>query len=148
MAALLDDVVRPDVEIPERPEHLSVEAAAEWDRITPHLQQLGLISQIDRAALSAYCTNWGRHVDAEKKIAALGEAGPVMTLNSGYQQPHAWLNISNRSLELCAKFLAMFGMSPADRSRVTQSDSARGAGNQPELPGIPEKPAVGGWGNF
>src|SRR5690242_11286443 len=82
MAALanaLDETVRPPVEIPEWPADLvpqasllvlpagvarerggagsaiALEAKAEWNRITPHLAKLGLISQIDRAGLVRYC---------------------------------------------------------------------------------------------
>ena len=49
--------------------------------------------------------------------------------------------IRNRSLEQMKLFLAMFGMSPADRSRVPQSDPQLG------LPGM-DTPEVGGWGKF
>jgi phage terminase small subunit len=186
LAALLDDVVRPDVAIPEAPAHLGEEARAEWDRITGHLQALGLIAEIDRAALTGYCVAWGRHVEAELRIAELdaehqamlearalagagepgsaqgsepaaaGDAprkltareraerpGHIGTTPSGYQQISVWLQISNRSLEQCEKFLAHFGMSPALRSRVTASDP-----RQPELPGVEPKPVEGGWGAF
>ncbi len=141
LASLLDDVVRPAVEVPDCPKHLKDEARAEWKRITPHLQQLGLIAQIDRAALTGYCVAWGRHVEAEKKITALGKDGLIDTTPSGYKQISVWLQISHRALEQMAKFLSMFGMSPADRSRVSQSDPQLG------LPGL-DKPEVGGWGNF
>jgi P27 family predicted phage terminase small subunit len=141
LASLLDDVVRPDVEIPECPAHLEAEARVEWGRITPHLEKLGLISQIDRAALTGYCVAWGRHVEAETKIKAVGDSGLVETTPSGYKQISVWLQISHRSLDQMAKFLAMFGMSPSDRSRVTASD--------PQLPleGM-EPPKIGGWGTF
>lgn len=201
LAALLDDVVRPEVAVPEAPGHLGAEARAEWERITGHLQALGLIAEIDRAALTGYCVAWGRHVEAELRIAELddehqamlearavaqasaaaneasGPAGPAETRSaregepapapaaaasrkltareraerpghigttpSGYQQISVWLQISNRSLEQCEKFLSHFGMSPALRARVTASDP-----RQPELPGVEPKPQEGGWGAF
>src|SRR3972149_7757222 len=91
LASLLDDVVRPDVEIPECPAHIEGEARAEWGRIAPHLEKLGLISQIDRAALTGYCVAWGRHVEAETKIKAVGDSGLVETTPSGYKQISVWL---------------------------------------------------------
>jgi P27 family predicted phage terminase small subunit len=187
LAALLDDVVRPEVAIPPAPAHLGADARAEWERITVHLQALGLIAEIDRAALTGYCVAWGRHVEAELRIAeldaehqarleakAVAEAkaaapkgrkavdsaaapaprpltaseraerpGHIGTTPSGYQQISVWLQISNRALEQCEKFLSHFGMSPALRARVTAGDP-----RQPELPGVEPKPQEGGWGAF
>lgn len=154
LASLLDDVVRPDVAIPRCPDILGPEAKAEWRRIAPHLQRLGLISHIDRAALTAYCHAWGEYVWAQQRIAAInagngddvdadktGMRGRVWKTPSGYAQISVPMQIANRALEQMAKFLAEFGMSPAARSRVTASD--------PQLPltGM-EKPAEGGWGSF
>lgn len=150
IAALLDEAVRPPVDIPECPDHLKGESRAEWDRITPHLYALGLISQIDRAALSGYCDNWGEYVWACTRIDDLnaqdqtGERGRIWDTPSGYKQISVLQQIRNRSLEQMAKFLAMFGMSPADRTRVTQSDAAAAQG---DLPGM-EAPKVTGWGDF
>lgn len=147
MAALLDEAVRPKVEIPECPGHLTTEAKDEWARITVHLEQLGLISQIDRAALAAYCQAYGRWVDVEGKIAILnaedrdGVAGMIGDTPSGYKQISVLLQISNRCVEQMEKFLRHFGMSPAARSRVTAGDP------QMALPGM-DKPQEGGWGAF
>jgi P27 family predicted phage terminase small subunit len=147
LASLLDDVVRPPVEIPDCPKHLDGEARAEWDRITPFLQQLGLVAQIDRAALTGYCDAWGEYVWACRRIKVLnrkdktGEAGRVWDTPSGYKQISVLQQIRNRSLEQMKTYLAMFGMSPSDRSRVTQADP------QLELPGV-EHPEQTGWGGF
>ncbi|HKO87893.1 MAG TPA: phage terminase small subunit P27 family [Burkholderiales bacterium] len=154
MASLLDDVVRPDVAIPPCPKELSKDARAEWGRIAPHLAALGLISEIDRAALAAYCSAWGTFIWAERRIAAFnkekqdktGEAALIWDTPSGYKQMSVTLQIRNRSMEQMKGFLAEFGMSPAARSRVTQSDP-RGVGQQNELPGM-EAPKEGGWGDF
>lgn len=147
LAALLDEAVRPPVAIPECPKHLDQEARAEWVRIAKHLEPLGLISEIDRAALAAYCTAWADYVWACKRIAELnkgdksGEKGRIWDTPSGYKQISVPLQIRNRALEQMAKFLSEFGMSPAARSRVTASDP------QIPLPGM-EKPQEGGWGQF
>lgn len=148
IGALLDDVVRPDVEIPDCPKHLKGEARAEWKLITPELFKLGLIAKIDRAALTGYCYNWATHVWAVRRIDAMnaedptGERGRVWNTPSGYKQISVLQSINNRALEQMAKFLAMFGMSPSDRSRVTQSDPQLG------LPGVEQPPKADGWGNY
>ena len=118
----LNEGVSPKVEIPRRPAHLKGAAAKEWDRISVELLKLGLVSQLDRAALSMYCTAWGRHVDAEEKIRALGDSGFVDTTPNGFEVQSVWLNISNKAFEQCCKMLAEFGMSPSSRSRVTPGD--------------------------
>lgn len=147
LANLIDDVVRPEVEAPGCPKHFNDEARAEWRRITKHLLKLGLLTAIDRAALAGYCQAWSDYVWAQRRIVELnagdasGERGRIWDTPSGYKQISVPMQISNRSLELMAKFLAEFGMSPAARSRVTASDPQLG------LPGL-EKPAEGGWGTF
>jgi len=152
LASLLDDIVRPDVEIPDCPEHLGGEARAEWDRLTPHLEKLGLISQLDRAALAGYCQAWADYVWAQVRIAAsntgdeTGERGRIWDTPSGYKQISVLQQISNRALEQVDKFLGHFGLSPALRSRVTASDPR--SPMQPDLPGVEPKPAEGGWGKF
>lgn len=149
LAKLLDDVVRPDVEIPEPPAILTGEAAAEWDRLTPYLWRLGLISQLDRAALTGYCQAWGDYCWAQRRIAEsnagdeTGERGRIWDTPSGYKQISVLQQISNRALEQVEKFLGHFGLSPALRSRVTAGDT-----RQPELPGVDPKPTEEGWAAF
>jgi P27 family predicted phage terminase small subunit len=117
----LVDGVSPLVEIPQAPKHLKGEALKEWKIITIELEKLGLISKIDRAVLSMYCTAWGRHVDAENKIREMGADGLVSETPNGFQVQSAWVNISNKAMEQCHKYLCEFGMSPSARSRVTPS---------------------------
>ena len=51
----LVDGVQPLVEIPNCPPYLLKAAKAEWKRITPLLEELGLIAKIDRATITIYC---------------------------------------------------------------------------------------------
>lgn len=121
-ASQLVDGVSPVVEIPPAPRHLKGEALKEYKRISVELEKLGLVSQIDRAALAMYCTAWGRHVDAENRLRDLGADGYVSKTPNGFEVQSAWLNISNKAMEQCMKYLAEFGMSPSARSRVTPGD--------------------------
>lgn len=152
LASLLDDVVRPPVDEPDCPSQITGEARAEWDRIVPHLMALGLLSQIDRAALVAYCVAWAEYLWACDRIDAYntgdvtGERGRVWDTPSGYKQMSVLIQIRNRAAGEMKTWLAEFGMSPAARSRVTQSDPAT-AGEQGELPGM-EKPREGGWATY
>src|SRR6476620_7381333 len=58
--------------VPECPDWLSDEAKAEWKRVIPELQMMGLLSSADRAALAAYCTAWCRWVEAEEMVKKFG----------------------------------------------------------------------------
>lgn len=135
-AGELLDEVRPPVEIPDCPSHLLPDARREWKRITPLLEDLGLVAKIDMAALAVYCQAYGRWRQAERKIRELNAADPetmpglVGKTPSGYLQVSVWLQISNRAVEVMHKFLCEFGMTPSARSRVTPSDV------QPYLPGM------------
>jgi len=113
---------QPRAGIPECPSHLDALAKEEWNRIVPELELSGLLSQVDRAALAAYCQSWSRWVDAEEKIQM---TGPVIKTNKGYPIQNPYLGIANTALEHMRKFLIEFGMSPASRSklRVTIKDS-------------------------
>jgi len=112
---------RPAAAVPARPPHLAGEAAAEWDRITRELAALGLVTEVDRAALAAYCTCWARWVKAEETISRSGEV--LKGENGVYQNP--WLAIANRCLELLHKFGAEFGLTPSSRTRVRAPAPAR-----------------------
>lgn len=144
------DGVHPGVQIPPCPTHLTPDARIEWKRVASELEALGLICQIDRAALAAYCSAWAEVVTCERKITALnakdadGSAGLVSITPSGYQQMSVWLQIRNRAYDRMMKFASEFGMSPSSRSRVTASENS----NQLGLPGVEEKPDVPrtGWG--
>ena len=108
----------PEVEIPDCPGHLSPEAMAEWARIVRELYNLGLISQLDRAMLAAYCQAYGRWVEAEQKITEAGAMGAIVNSPNGYPMMSPWLIIANKALDQMHKFAVEFGLSPSARSRV------------------------------
>lgn len=108
---------------PSCPAHLSPTAKAEWKRLAQTLNRIGLLTQVDRAALAAYCQCYGRWVEAERKLA---ETPALLKTPAGYVQPSPWLGIANKQLELMAKFMAELGLTPSARSRVTvQNPSLR-----------------------
>ena len=100
---------------PSCPAHLSPTAKAEWKRLAQTLNQIGVLTQVDRSALAAYCQCYGRWVEAERKLA---ETPVILKTPAGYVQPSPWLAIANKQLELMAKFMAEIGLTPASRSRL------------------------------
>ena len=53
---------------PSVPAWLDTEAKAEWRRVVPELDRLGVLAKVDRAALATYCAAWSKFVQAEKLL--------------------------------------------------------------------------------
>lgn len=141
--------VNPRIAIPSPPKHLGQEARKEWKRITPLLEELGLISGLDRTALALYCQAAGRLAELETafngKVAvlvakgmdysdAVYEASYAVT-PSGYAQQSVIVQLIKSAREQVNRYLMHFGLSPAARGRVQPSNYV-----QPTLPGIDAKP--------
>ncbi len=111
---------QPKKKLPSCPAHLSGPAKTEWKRISKELYVLGLLTNIDRAALAAYCQAWGRWVTSENNIK---KKGVVLKGAKGgyYQNPH--LSIANRAIDLMYKFLTEFGMTPSARTKIEVKDN-------------------------
>lgn len=106
---------KPESVIPECPAHLKGVARTEWNRIAKELHRLGIISEIDRAALAVCCTAWADYVKACQQLEKQGEV--IISEQGGlYQNP--WVAIKKRSMDQVQKFYAEFGMTPSSRSRV------------------------------
>ncbi len=106
---------KPTPRLPRPPEHLGEEAKKEWRRAGRFLLQLGLVSDIDRAAFAAYCQAWGRWVEAE---TALKTYGVMLKSPNGFPVQSPYLAVANRAMDQMKSLLSEFGMSPASRTRV------------------------------
>ncbi len=111
---------RPAHSIPSCPAHLNASAKAEWKRLCQEMHRLRIISQLDRAAMAAYCQAYGRWVEAER---AMKDTPILIKLPSGYIQPSPWLGIANKQLELMHKYMSDLGLSPVSRARVAKLPS-------------------------
>lgn len=105
----------PRARLPRALEHLSDAAKAEWRRAGRFLLRLGLVSDIDLAAFAAYCTAYGRWVEAEQ---ALKNYGVMLKSPGGFPVQSPYLAVANKAMEQMRSLLSEFGMSPASRSRV------------------------------
>ena len=155
--ALLDEFC-PEVEIPDFPVWIWPEAKKEWKRITPILEELGLISGLDRTALGLYCQAVGRLVELElafngqvkrleeggaNYVDAVAKASQSET-PSGYVQQSVMTQLIKNHREQVNRYLMHFGLSPAARARVQASNYV-----DPtlDLPGF-EKPQQSGFQKF
>jgi P27 family predicted phage terminase small subunit len=113
----------PVINRPSCPAHLSTPARTEWRRLTKELFDLGLLTNIDRAALAAYCQSYGRWVEAETQLKKLALMNPT-TKGLLYKTANDNLiinplvKIAQNALELMHKYLIEFGMTPASRTRI------------------------------
>ena len=119
------DAIEPDIQIPDAPEGLSEAGRREWDRITPQLLQLGLISRMDLAALHAYCESYASWADACAKVRRMGAVLKVK--NVPVQNPY--LAVADKSLAFMHRFLTEFGLTPASRTRIGAPSKRVGPGS-------------------
>lgn len=109
---------KPSGKRPPCPAHIQGEAKKEWNRVTKQLLAQGLLSEVDRAALAAYCQAWARWVQAEEEMRKQDFCMVTLT-DKGYPVVSPWLGVANQSMKQMLRFLTEFGMTPASRSKVT-----------------------------
>lgn len=99
---------------PTCPPWLSEEAAAEWDRVLPDLDRLGLLDAVDSTALGIYCQAVTDHTELVRDIRVRGwlvdgDRGKV-------KNPAAQLARELR--ETILAFSREFGLTPAGRGKL------------------------------
>ena len=52
------------------PDDFDGEAAAEWERIVPDIEEMGLLALLDRGVLIRYCRGWANWIDIDEKLRA------------------------------------------------------------------------------
>jgi len=106
---------QPEICIPEAPEFLSDRALQEWQRIAPILEKLGLLSQVDKMALAAYCAAVARLWQAEEQLKI---EGLTVTNERGRRIKNPLVDVANAAAKQISLFASQFGMSPSTRSSV------------------------------
>jgi P27 family predicted phage terminase small subunit len=105
----------PEPAIPSCPSFLNKEARREWRRVTKLLFALGLITDLDRAALAGYCDAYARAAESSRQIQ---KYGLIVKSPNGYPMQSPYLAILNTALQETRAFSTEFGMTPSSRSRV------------------------------
>jgi P27 family predicted phage terminase small subunit len=106
---------RPEAAIPEAPAELSPAARAEWDRLAAELGALGMLTNLDRAALAAYCGAYALWAEATE---AIQKYGAMIKSPQGFPIQSPYLAIANRQAEIMMRIASEFGFTPASRSRI------------------------------
>lgn len=110
------DEPRPEVCVPECPPELGPVARQEWDRLVEELVALGLLTNLDRAALAAYCGAYALWADATAQIE---KYGAMIKSPQGFPIQSPYLAIANRQAEIMMRIASEFGFTPASRSRIS-----------------------------
>jgi P27 family predicted phage terminase small subunit len=113
--SLITHEPRPEAEIPDCPLELGPVARKEWDRLALELGNLRILTQLDRAALAAYCGAYALWAEATE---AIQKYGTMIKSPSGYPQQSPYVAIANRQAELMMRIASEFGFTPASRSRI------------------------------
>ncbi len=58
---------------PKMPRSLKGEARAEWNRVVPELEEIGMLASIDRGVLIRYCTAWADWCECEELLQKSGK---------------------------------------------------------------------------
>lgn len=129
--------IEPPAAKPQCPRWLPVEGRREWARIVPVLDNLGLLSVVDRAALAAYCDTWARLREASEDVSARGltiETERQRFSRNGTLLATDIVEMKNPSVQIagdCAerirRFAAEFGLTPASRLKEKTADGDAGS---------------------
>ncbi len=110
---------------PLPPGGMSVEALAEWGRVVPELDRLGLLTSVDRAFLVTYCEAWSALLQGQEAIRV---HGPLVRGREGQLIRNPASQVIKDSADLMLKFGSRFGLSPSDRSRLSVNAQVEDAG--------------------
>lgn len=109
---------------PEPPAFLCEVAQQEWSRMSEKLYVLGLITEVDVAALVGYCEAFAMVVEItnllEKRAEEKGVAFKYLsqTTNGNIIQ-NQLIGTRNTAFKLMKDFMVEFGMTPSSRTKVT-----------------------------
>lgn len=129
----------PEERMPDPPRELCEDGVIEWQRISSELAALGLMTNLDRGVLTAYCDAYGRWAKAKRLMnnaAALDPAtgGMVIVTMQGNRIQNPLLGIVNKAAADMVRYAAEFGMTPSARSRVNGGKVGQSKKTKPSDP--------------
>lgn len=127
------DEPRPEAAIPDCPSELGPVAKQEWARLVGDLAKLGLLTNLDRAALAAYCAAYALWAEATE---AIQKYGAMVKSPTGFPMQSPYVAVANRQAEIMMRIASEFGFTPASRSRI-----ATPSPTEPTLFDVMDKPA-------
>lgn len=114
----------PPVERPACPNWLDDEGVAEWNRLCPLLEDAGLMTKLDRAALAAYCQAWAELIVCTTELQTAGRfiKTPIQSAKGEVvgekTVPHPALAAQRDALSRVRQYLGDLGLTPYARKRM------------------------------
>ena len=110
-------------QIPKPPVHITGIALTEWDRVAPILYNCGVLTELDVAALGAYCQSFGIYTQALDAIDAFGkkenlDCGLLLKTTSGTLKQNPLIGIANKAAADMVRYATEFGMTPSSRTKL------------------------------
>ena len=79
------------------PKWLLPDAQEEWKRLSEKLNQMGVLTEVDRSAFAAYCQSYARWKEAQDHI---NSEGATYETENGMQRSNPWVAICNTEQRL------------------------------------------------
>jgi P27 family predicted phage terminase small subunit len=119
----------PDVCIPAPPDCLDVYAIEEWNRITPVLLSLGIISDLTVPAVIAYCDAYSDWRTATEELNKIKKKSPLQSLiqqtSNGNLIPNQLKLVAKAARADMIRYATEFGGTEAAKARLAV-DPGRG----------------------
>jgi P27 family predicted phage terminase small subunit len=112
----------PPAALPECPECLDSFGRAEWGRIVPQLEAMGVLAEVDGAALALYCAAYSQWVQADMEI---GIYGLLVDTGMGGVKANPAVAMARAARAQMHSLLTEFGATPASRSKVKVRDEGK-----------------------
>ena len=131
----LTSTFRPEVGEPPMPAGMSREGKKAWKQLVPELLHYNLVSKVDAPALESLCETIGllkvlrRSINSRQELLLTEKQDPALAITTstpnGMQVQSAIYQAMNREQDKLKSWLAEFGLTPAQRARVTTAIRAQ-----------------------
>ena len=113
----VNDLTPPKV--PSPPRKLTGEAKAEWRRVVPELDKLGLLALVDQALLVQHCEWWAKERAYQAEIDALDE--PYIFTPSGRLVAHPVFALHREASDRVSRLADKLFLTPVSRLRASMA---------------------------
>jgi len=108
---------------PKCPAWLPKLAKRKWKELSPKLEALGLLTELDGEALATLCLHWALMIEASEDIKARGLLIPSVKDKTLIKNPS--LQIFRDNSVAFDRYASHFGMDPQSRSRLSVSPAEK-----------------------
>lgn len=120
----------------EPPKFLDRVARAEWRRVAPELERMGILTAVDQSEFAAYCQSWSEYLRSVKELNEK-HAADLLSWPASASGKHPLYGIVADAAKRFRQFAGDFGLNPSARSGivcgVSRGDIKKFAESKPDL---------------